>query len=192
MTGTLAPDTDNMSIPTRAQVYQFVPRLAAQSRALPINCIPSVQDITNELRRSLAASVSLNSTLLARNRALERAIARLGRSIPPLKGFAADIALPVTGPCSPVVVHLLPDPAFAKKPVQPPRPPGIAGLTPRQVQVLAHVLAGHPSKNIANDLAISQRTVENHRAAIMRRSGATSLPALARMAVGRSQAGDSQ
>jgi two-component system CheB/CheR fusion protein len=43
------------------------------------------------------------------------------------------------------------------------------------------VLAGHPSKNIAADLGISQRTVENHRATIMRRTGARSLPALARL-----------
>jgi two-component system CheB/CheR fusion protein len=45
------------------------------------------------------------------------------------------------------------------------------------------VLAGHPSKNIAADLGISQRTVENHRAAIMFRTGARSLPALARLAM---------
>ncbi len=57
-------------------------------------------------------------------------------------------------------------------------------LTPRQRQVMDLVLAGHPSKNIAADLKISQRTVENHRAAIMQRTGATSLPALARIAVG--------
>ena len=69
-------------------------------------------------------------------------------------------------------------------------PPAIAGLTPRQAQVLHLFLAGQPSKNIAADLGISQRTVENHRAAIMRRSGATSLPALTRMAVGWSKAGD--
>jgi two-component system CheB/CheR fusion protein len=45
------------------------------------------------------------------------------------------------------------------------------------------VLAGHPSKNIAADLGISQRTVENHRASIMRKTGSKSLPALARLAL---------
>ncbi len=59
----------------------------------------------------------------------------------------------------------------------------VAGLTPRQQQIMEMVLAGHPSKNIAADLGISQRTVENHRAAIMTRTGAPSLPALARLAV---------
>jgi two-component system CheB/CheR fusion protein len=48
---------------------------------------------------------------------------------------------------------------------------------------MALVLAGHPSKNIASDLGISQRTVENHRASIMAKTGATSLPALARLAL---------
>jgi len=57
----------------------------------------------------------------------------------------------------------------------------LAGLTPRQTEILEKVLAGHPSKNIATDLGISQRTVENHRAAIMRKTGAKSLPALARL-----------
>ena len=59
----------------------------------------------------------------------------------------------------------------------------IASLTRRQRDVMAMVLAGHPSKNIAGDLGISQRTVENHRAAIMRKTGAQSLPALARLAM---------
>jgi two-component system CheB/CheR fusion protein len=45
------------------------------------------------------------------------------------------------------------------------------------------VLAGQPSKNIACDLGISQRTVENHRASIMQKMGAESIPALARMAM---------
>jgi len=59
----------------------------------------------------------------------------------------------------------------------------IAGLTVRQRQVLERVLAGEPSKNIAADLGISQRTVENHRASIMLKTGAKSIPALARLAV---------
>ena len=62
--------------------------------------------------------------------------------------------------------------------------PATALLTPRQQQVMALVLEGHPSKNIAADLKISQRTVENHRAAIMRRTGAASLPALVRLSLG--------
>jgi two-component system CheB/CheR fusion protein len=58
----------------------------------------------------------------------------------------------------------------------------IAGLTPRQRQIMELVLAGHPSKNISADLGISQRTVENHRASIMEKTGSKSLPALARLA----------
>jgi two-component system CheB/CheR fusion protein len=59
----------------------------------------------------------------------------------------------------------------------------LAGLTPRQVEVMEMVLAGQPSKNIAADLGISQRTVENHRMRIMKRTGSRSLPALARLAL---------
>ena len=60
------------------------------------------------------------------------------------------------------------------------------GLTARQRQILDLVLAGHPSKNIAADLGISQRTVENHRAAIMQKTGSRSIPALIRLAVAAS------
>jgi two-component system CheB/CheR fusion protein len=59
----------------------------------------------------------------------------------------------------------------------------LSGLTTRQQEIMTMVLAGHPSKNIAADLGISQRTVENHRASIMKKTGAKSLPALARLAL---------
>jgi two-component system CheB/CheR fusion protein len=59
----------------------------------------------------------------------------------------------------------------------------IASLTSRQRQVMDMVLAGHPSKNIASDLGISQRTVENHRASVMERTQTKSIPALARLAI---------
>jgi len=58
-----------------------------------------------------------------------------------------------------------------------------AHLTGRQREILELVVAGRPSKIIAADLGISQRTVENHRAAIMKRIGAKSLPVLARLAL---------
>ena len=59
----------------------------------------------------------------------------------------------------------------------------LADLTERQLEIMDLVLAGHPSKNIAADLGISQRTVESHRAAIMQKTRAGSLPALARLAM---------
>lgn len=65
----------------------------------------------------------------------------------------------------------------------------IADLTPRQRQIMDLVLSGHPSKNIAADLGISQRTVETHRASIMKKTGAKSLPALARLALAAAEKG---
>jgi two-component system CheB/CheR fusion protein len=59
----------------------------------------------------------------------------------------------------------------------------IGTLTTRQRQIMDMVLAGHPSKNIAADLGISQRTIENHRAAIMAKTGSKSIPALIRLAL---------
>ncbi|MEO3429596.1 chemotaxis protein CheB [Pelagibius sp. CAU 1746] len=62
----------------------------------------------------------------------------------------------------------------------------IAGLTVRQREIMDLILAGHSSKSIAADLGISQRTVEHHRAEILKRTGAKSLPALARLAIAAS------
>ena len=63
----------------------------------------------------------------------------------------------------------------------------IGSLTGRQRQILDMVLAGAPSKKIAAQLNISQRTVDNHRAAIMRKFGARSVFALFRVALAAGQ-----
>jgi two-component system CheB/CheR fusion protein len=59
----------------------------------------------------------------------------------------------------------------------------IATLTLRQHEIMDLVIAGHPSKNIAADLGISQRTVENHRASIGRKTSSKSLSALVQTAM---------
>jgi two-component system CheB/CheR fusion protein len=58
-----------------------------------------------------------------------------------------------------------------------------SSLTARQKQIMGLILTGHPSKNIAADLGISQRTVENHRAIIMKKTGSKSIPELARVSL---------
>jgi two-component system CheB/CheR fusion protein len=55
-------------------------------------------------------------------------------------------------------------------------------LTARQREILALILSGCSNKVIGMDLGISRRTVENHRAQIMKRTASKSLPELARTA----------
>ena len=56
-------------------------------------------------------------------------------------------------------------------------------LTPRERQVFDLVVAGETNKSIAHGLAISRKTVEIHRAKVMRKMRARSLASLVHMAV---------
>ena len=57
----------------------------------------------------------------------------------------------------------------------------IKTLSGRQRQILEKILAGSSNKAIAFELRLSEKTVETHRARLMRKVGANSLPELTRI-----------
>lgn len=57
----------------------------------------------------------------------------------------------------------------------------LAELTPREREVMDHVVSGAPNKAIAMDLGLSERTIEIHRSRAMKKMGVTSLAELVRM-----------
>jgi FixJ family two-component response regulator len=58
----------------------------------------------------------------------------------------------------------------------------LATLTDREREILLLIVAGHSNKEIAERLGISFRTVENHRAHIMEKTGASNLLELLNLA----------
>ena len=56
-------------------------------------------------------------------------------------------------------------------------------LTPREQEILEHVLGGETSKQIADKLGISPRTVEEHRARILQKAGAANTAELVKLAM---------
>jgi len=57
----------------------------------------------------------------------------------------------------------------------------LSNLTPRETELLKLIVAGYPNKNIASELGISIKTVENHRASLMAKTGALNAADLVRM-----------
>lgn len=56
----------------------------------------------------------------------------------------------------------------------------IESLTPREQEIMSHVVHGKPTRIIAEELRISPKTVESHRARIMRKMRADSIAQLVR------------
>jgi len=64
---------------------------------------------------------------------------------------------------------------------------GLTRLTQRERQVLDLIVAGEPNKRIAFQLGLSMKTVEFHRANVMRKLNAASLADLLKKAIGGAQ-----
>lgn len=58
----------------------------------------------------------------------------------------------------------------------------IATLTPRELEVLKHIVAGQLNKQIAYDLGTAERTIKFHRSALMKKLGIRAVADLVRMA----------
>jgi FixJ family two-component response regulator len=58
----------------------------------------------------------------------------------------------------------------------------LALLTPREREVLGHVIAGHPNKRIAATLGTGEQTIKVHRGRVMAKLGVDSVAALVRFA----------
>ncbi len=75
---------------------------------------------------------------------------------------------------------------FAERQLASNREAMLAKLTGRESQVLERIVAGRLNKQIADDLSISIKTVEAHRANIMEKLGANTVADLLRVALGPS------
>jgi DNA-binding NarL/FixJ family response regulator len=129
---------------------------SAQIYRLPSSLAERLSDSSRALRAAFARGVATSPLPV-------EILARLVRAL----------EQPSAGtPCEPI--HHRPAPAPSVQ---------LPNLTPREREVLQLVLEGLQNKIIANTLRISMRTVENHRAAIMRKTGSKSLPALVRLAI---------
>jgi FixJ family two-component response regulator len=59
----------------------------------------------------------------------------------------------------------------------------LSTLTPREMDILRHLVAGESSKQIAIAMALSEKTVSNHRAHLLAKTGAQNTAELVRIAV---------
>jgi DNA-binding NarL/FixJ family response regulator len=60
---------------------------------------------------------------------------------------------------------------------------GLAGLSPREIEVLELIAQGHTSASIGQVLGISEKTVEKHRSSLMEKSGIHDVAGLVRFAI---------
>ncbi|WP_212590729.1 response regulator transcription factor [Wenxinia saemankumensis] len=79
--------------------------------------------------------------------------------------------------------HAIAGPARRHAALEDARTAPFAVLTPRETEVMEHMVIGRSTKLIAESLSLSPRTVEIHRSRVMQKTGAKSLSHLVRMAL---------
>lgn len=143
-------------------------RLARDGRALPVIVMTGHADVPLAVRAMKAGAVDFVEKPFDEHALIGSVKAALARAVPAPAPPAAPAPSPAAAPAptaSPEVMERL------------------SSLTPRERDVLQWLVQGKSNKVIAFELSISPRTVEIHRARVMEKMRADSLPTLVRMAL---------
>ncbi|MDQ2102318.1 response regulator transcription factor [Azospirillum isscasi] len=144
-------------------------RLVQDGRGLPVIVMTGHADVPLAVRAMKAGAVDFVEKPFDEQALIGSVKAALARAVPP----PASQAVPAP-PSAPVP----PAPAASPEVLE-----RLSSLTPRERDVLQWLVEGKSNKVIAFELSISPRTVEIHRARVMEKMRADSLPSLVRMAL---------
>ncbi|MBI1407445.1 MAG: response regulator [Caulobacter sp.] len=173
------------------EMQDFAPRLYESADAFMAALTPAIEGcIITDVRMPGMTGVDLARSLKARGVSLP-VIVMTGHGDVPLAveamkaGVADFIEKPfsddtILGAIRGALKSVQPDSAATARAEALER---LAGLSPREQDVLHGVIAGKANKVIAHELEISPRTVEIYRANLMTKTGARNMPELMRLAL---------
>jgi DNA-binding NarL/FixJ family response regulator len=154
--------------------FTLLCELRSHYPALPV-VVVSASDRNSDVIRAIDLGAMGFVPKRASNETLYEALRMVmsgGIYVPPMT-LGSDATAP-EGDTEPGVLHVTdgrpPDSGFQPGAM----PLADLGLTPRQTDVLALLLKGHPNKLIARDLNVSVETVKDHVAAVLRTLGVSS------------------
>ncbi|MFL7905272.1 response regulator transcription factor [Azospirillum argentinense] len=142
-------------------------RLVQEGRGLPVIVMTGHADVPLAVRAMKAGAIDFVEKPFDEQALIGSVKAALARAVPPTAPQAAQA--PAPAPAAPAV-----SPEVLER---------LSSLTPRERDVLQWLVEGKSNKVIAFELSISPRTVEIHRARVMEKMRADSLPSLVRMAL---------
>ncbi len=144
-------------------------RLARDGRALPVIVMTGHADVPLAVRAMKAGAVDFVEKPFDEQALIGSVKAALARAVPAPAPPAAQAPSPTAAAPAPTA-----SPEVMER---------LSSLTPRERDVLEWLVQGKSNKVIAFELSISPRTVEIHRARVMEKMRADSLPTLVRMAL---------
>ncbi|WP_245637017.1 response regulator transcription factor [Azospirillum thiophilum] len=153
-------------------------RLGRDGRDMPVIVMTGHGDVPLAVRAMKAGAVDFVEKPFEEDALLSAVRSALDHAAEARKGPAGQPAAAPEQPAAASTAAAAPSPA-----VPPEILARLSALTPREHDVLRWLVAGKSNKVIAFELSISPRTVEIHRARVMEKMQADSLPSLVRMAI---------